>query len=574
MIWFQENRIELNSSCCKKNIDTILKSRRGEHDIMPLIMIQTFKQISKKIQYIILTLVVVGVLFSFIGCNKKSNEPIDIPTSFQEQKSKFYDSEIQDNMIIMVGETKHYNLTFSKDGFDDNETEDIKAKIAATLNQIYKKTKTLPKEKIDVYVFPDSKFQGFNSNENKVFCSTSDIENKDYQYQLVQSYFGIFDPCISLGLTGYINDKEYDNNVLKAYFSKEENIELLHLFGPRFMKDWNEKEDYEIAEMTAIALTKFIIQEKGAKQLTDIDHTVKNAWLKEIGSPFTYLENETKYDNFKYIQGEDQLKIYTDDAMYHIDKIEYFNTSRQVENLIITQIKWKKELKEYLQTQAPEYYNSHDLDMTISYRLTKRNSPEEMNNANDNCITVLNNDYMVFHELGHIFFPPPFASMKGDGIAEYVSLILCPYDMRRESYVNIIYEDRIHGEYLPYEKYLPYDESVKLYYEGYCKKDDYSSSEINREYLIDALAIATLKKEYFSEVRTFSQSIDEVYKIESDIEGNELTYIQSCSFISYLFNQYSFDTVLKYCTTLKTCKDVFLKDYKELKEEWLDYLER
>lgn len=535
-------------------------------------MKQVFIQISKriKVHYIILTLVATGLIFSFSGCNKKSTEPFEIPTSFQEQKSQFYDSENQDNMTIMVGETKHYSLTFAKDGFSNDETEDIKVKIATTLNQIYKKSKTLPKENIEVYVFPDSKFQGFNSNENKVFCSTSDIENEDYQYKLVQSYFGIFDPCISLGLTGYINDKEYDSNGIKSYFSKEENIELLHLFGPRFMKDWNEKEDYEIAEMTAISLTKFIIQEKGIKQLTDIDETVKNAWLKEIGSPFTYRDNDIKYDNFEYIQSEDHVKIFTDDARYNIDKTEFFNTTKQVENLVVSQIKWKKELKEYLQIHAPEYYNSHDLDMTIPYILKKRNSPEESNNADNNIITVLNVDDAVFHELGHIFFPSPLRSgnMKRDGIAEYVSLILCPYDLRRERYSNIILEDRNHDEY------LPYGESVKLYYEGYCKKDNYSNSEINIEYLIDALAIATLKKEYFSELYTFSKSINDVYKIESDIEGNELTYIQSCSFTSYLCNRYSFDTVLNYCTTLKTCKDVFQKDYEELKEEWLDYLER
>lgn len=533
-------------------------------------MIQVFKQIFEKIkvQYIILTLVTAWLIFSFIGCNKKSTDPFDIPTSFQEQKSQFYDSEIQDNMIIMVGETKHYSLTFTKDGFDNDEAENIKVKIATTLNQIYKKSKILPKENIDVYVFPDSKFQGFYSNENKVFCSTSDIENEDYQYQLVRSYFGISNPCINLGLTGYIKDKEYDTNVLKTYFSKEENLELLHLFGPRFMKDWNEKEDYVIAEMTAIALIKFIIQEKGIKQLNDIDETVKNAWLKEIGSPFTYHNNEIKYDNFKYIQDENNVKIYTDDAMYNIDKTEYFNTAKQVENLIVTQIKWKKELKEYLQIHAPEYYNSHDFDMTIPYSINKRNSTEEHNKAHNNIINLLNNDGAVFHELGHIFFPLQVVDMKREGIAEYTSLILCPYDQRREVYSNIIFEDRIHDEY------LPYGVSVKLYYERYCKKDNYSNSVINMEYLIDALAIATLKNEYFSELTTFSTSIKDVYKAESEIEGNELTYIQSCSFISYLCNQYSFDTVLSYCTTLKTCEDVFHKDYEELKEEWLDYLER
>jgi hypothetical protein len=57
-------------------------------------------------------------------------------------------------------------------------------------------------------------------------------------------------------------------------------------------------------------------------------------------------------------------------------------------------------------------------------------------------------------------------------------------------------------------------------------------------------------------------------------EKNDSSNIQSCSFITYLYKNYSLDTVLSYCTTSKTWEDVFQKDYEELKNEWLEYLER
>lgn len=80
-------------------------------------------------------------------------------------------------MTVMVGETKYYSITYTKNDFDNEEVEDIKTKIASALNQIYKKLKILPKENIAIYVFPDSKIQEFSTKENKVFCSISDIKN-------------------------------------------------------------------------------------------------------------------------------------------------------------------------------------------------------------------------------------------------------------------------------------------------------------------------------------------------------------------------------------------------------------
>lgn len=82
--------------------------------------------------------------------------------------------------------------------------------------------------------------------------------------------------------------------------------------------------------------------------------------------------------------------------------------------------------------------------------------------------------------------------------------------------------------------YCPYGERVKSYYERCCKEKNDSSNEVDMEFLIDALSITTIKKEYFSEVPALSKSIADVYHINQDIAGYELTYIQSCPFIAYL----------------------------------------
>lgn len=541
-----------------------------------LIKISKIKIISA---YFIFSFMLVLVSLSFLGCDNTDKKLFKIPDLFQEEKAPFYNMETQDYMTVMVGTGDHFNITYTKDKFSDIEIENSITKVVEGLNQIYKKTGSLPEEQIDIYIFSDENISDFRTNKNRIFYSISDIESEGYLKDLLQGYFDFSNPSIVLGLAGFIEEKLYDIHELKEFFSVEENLRLLDLFAPRFMKEWNEKDEYEIAEIIAVDLVKFIIQEHGLQSLYDINESLKNDWLKEIGSSLIYKANDVKYDNYTYVEKDNYIEIHTEDASYFIEKTKYFNTSTQIENLITTQIKWKKELREYVKTFAPNYYSTHDLEMKINYNLKQRNSYKEIHHVINNSINLLDIDIAVYHELGHIFFPSAYtrivnsSPMKVEGIAEYISFIICPYSQYRAEYLNVIKEDGIHTDF------LPYGENVKRYYERYWKDSDNSDEEINWEYLIDAFAISTLKNEYHPTSSRVSQSIEEIRvfhgrELKGETEGSELTYIQSCSFISYLCNQYSFEMVLDYCTTLKTCEEVFQKSYEELKMDWINYLER
>ena len=74
---------------------------------------------------------------------------------------------------------------------------------------------------------------------------------------------------------------------------------------------------------------------------------------------------------------------------------------------------------------------------------------------------------------------------------------------------------------------------------------------------------------------SISQPIYEVYNIpEAErIPGDELTYKQGCSFISYLIDVYSIETFLYYCQDKITFEEAYEQSYEILKLDWINYLE-
>jgi hypothetical protein len=61
---------------------------------------------------------------------------------------------------------------------------------------------------------------------------------------------------------------------------------------------------------------------------------------------------------------------------------------------------------------------------------------------------------------------------------------------------------------------------------------------------------------------------------ENAIEGDELTYPQACSLISYLVDKYSIDKVLAYCKNNKDFNGIFGSSYEKLKSDLIAYLTR
>lgn len=91
-----------------------------------LIKISQVKIISA---YFIFPLMLVLVSLNFLGCENTEKKLFKMPDSFLEEKAPFYDMETQDYMTVMTGIGNHFNITYTKDKFNNTEIENSIIKV-------------------------------------------------------------------------------------------------------------------------------------------------------------------------------------------------------------------------------------------------------------------------------------------------------------------------------------------------------------------------------------------------------------------------------------------------------------
>jgi hypothetical protein len=168
----------------------------------------------------------------------------------------------------------------------------------------------------------------------------------------------------------------------------------------------------------------------------------------------------------------------------------------------------------------------------------------------------------ILHEYIHIAVPRN--SAKGDivwqyeGLAEYLSLKICPTEPVREKYYNVIFGDSS-------RETEPADELTKLIREYYLKKAPYpdNPNETDPALFMEAAAVSTLLN---PNIRTDSPLLSWT------VLGNELTYPEAYLFVSYLIERYSLDTILDYCHEGADFDAVFGNSYENIKNEWISSL--
>ena len=151
--------------------------------------------------------------------------------------------------------------------------------------------------------------------------------------QFASSLIGLLYDCeewVGYGMNGYINDVAADEVFLKEYYSKEENIADLSLFGGKFYELNEDEEERKAVQETAISLFAYIAKEKDVKVLFETDNssteqivTWKNEWLQKRNSQGIYEnERETVARSVRFYPGnwEYPVRMYWNQCMFHLNE--------------------------------------------------------------------------------------------------------------------------------------------------------------------------------------------------------------------------------------------------------------
>lgn len=469
---------------------------------------------------------------------------------------------------VKYGETDRFNIGFLQGLYDDNELQSVTGKIADDIALIENTLGTSAKH-FNIYVLDETITGQPAAISGNIYCSKDDLNSGLYRVTLVEASLGIVQQWQAYGVEGIVFNREADVSALRQYYTDNEDISVLGLFGTRFMSEWNTERDLKIAKETAVSLAEFIVKNYGYDiLLSDITPQIKNEWLQSIGvdRTFTYEYNDALRGSVVSRLNEDLVLITTQYANYSLDKIDrQLETSKDIEKFIYRDIAGLEFILNYISENAPVNYERLSLN---DYRIDSLNTSDSKIGDEPKSFRWLN-----FHLYSAVYqlFPSSASLWQNIGVADYLSRVIYHDSYERERifsnfnrYVKKAYSGEIdinHNDYIILKYYLEHDG-------GWETVDD-----IDMRLYGDACSFGAMYQKDFKCTWTVTP-IHIRFSVSDKIEGNELSQAQAFSFTSYLIEKYSLEVFLDLYKEDADFEEVFGESYESIKEQWLEYLHR
>lgn len=446
----------------------------------------------------------------------------------------------------------------------------------------------LLEEEISIYVSEKNTLQGKSS---ELFLKDMNIESVKNVAAFLQALFGEnsnYGLCYGIGY--HINEKLYGNSlepeifidVIGRYYSIEDNIHIMDLTLPVFQPIYFSDKDNYHAYATAYYFIKDLIERKGIEYSLnllkssaqmdisfDIDYTAeKNIWLESIGAtqkcealsiPIRYALNVSR-KSIEY-----PYKIYTTSTISYFVPNEVFG---------------------FEDITADYKYIKHYLSMYEEDVTALRAHLEPYFDTGKGVITC----YFKMKEDGLSFYLDSKYFYKEDSI-EYASLL---WPGAHEYAHFITYNDSsplwmIEGM-ADYCAFYLEDEGVHRMLKEYFSKiviGDSRFINIYNKNLQDTSSRISVGKgndinlALYNDIRALinndidmdkKSTVEFMRVVKGDDNGSELSYPEAASLVNYLIKTYGEDSCFEVYKDYSKLEEVYGKSYKELKEEWLIYL--
>lgn len=483
-----------------------------------------------------------------------------MPKEYKDSRHNWSDS-YNATFDMMLAENEYIGIGIKNNIYSKKIQKEITEILVDKFELMKKQTLYRPDKKIYIYILDKTIQNQIFLVDSSIYCSIDHINSEDFLYYLVSLYFDIKEPWKAIGLCGYINESLIDNSKLADYYLNADNFDLLGLFGGRFLHEWNTKEEFEIAFMTAYSYTKYLINDNDILDFLYDDMDNRQEWLTSIGVNKELDESSEIMDITCYAKdNEYPLIVHTNDSSYYFKPIEnYFTTAEQMEEFIRLAKDFREYLQNYLRKNAAISFSKLNVD--VSYRYYMRTGLSLCYvDRKSNEINLAFGIYGLTHEIVHEMIPYKRDERWIDeGLAEYLSCVVYPNNEKRKWYYDTICQFDKNDDI--YKFYIEHGGSLN------------SISDFNMELAIDAYCYAKLRNQSSSwEQEHFnSPLISDLYHIDNKNKsrGDELTYFQASSFVNYLVKKYTIDTVIDFCNSTISYEDYFGYSYIQLKQDWI-----
>lgn len=485
----------------------------------------------------------------------------NIPNQYSDSRHNWNDS-YSATFEMMQAENDYIGIGIKNNIYSKEVQETIETFLTDKFNLFYSSTSYKPEKKLNFYFLDKSIQDQIYVFDSSIYCSIDDINSDEFFYDLVSVYFNITQPWKVIGFIGYLKNVPIENDIILTYYEDADNLNMLSLFAGRFLKDWSTIEDYEMAFMTSYSYTEYLIRNYSIVEVLSEDMKKKQEWLEYIGINKEYDYSCEIPNILSYSKDQEySLIVKTTDSIYYFKQIDnYFTNAIQMEELIHRTMNYRNYLTQYLLEHAPINFKKLNTESINKFYLRTGLSASSVNRVR-NEINLSFGVIGVSHEMVHKMIP--YARNEiwlDDGLAEYLSSIIYPEYEKKEWYYNTMC-------------LLSQDDDMKKYYLEY-NGSLANVNDFNMRIAIDAYCYAKIRNPLLSWENTHYRSpvISEIYQISNENKkyGDELTYFQACSFVNYLVNEYSLDTVIGFCMSNESYEEYFGASYLILKENWLE----
>lgn len=434
-------------------------------------------------------------------------------------------------------------------------------------------------EPFTIFVVQET-FLGVERYDDRLYCTAGDIESGAYRQALTGVALGIEEYWKTLGLQNCLLDTPVDIAQLKAAYEQASDLDRLSMFISYFTEPFASAEESALAQQTATAITRYILEHYGIDALVGKDDIAyKQEWLQSIGVDRIYSDPYAQVlqdYRFTKANGYALVAITSLNHRFYLQPVEDMQTARDVRIFLYEAAAYSQSLLDLFQEEAPDYY-----------KIVKSRWEGQLNifcNTGGGSYVQptarkvkLQLSYAYMHELTHILHPTPknirYATeiLPYEGLCEYVSSLFPFYSNTRMCYEDVLCKYQHTGDAAGEGKSSNADN--RKYWarvtEIYLANAEMPASieEMDMALFIHAQVLAPMR--YAEELKNSIWS-SPLLRLDSD----GFTSFQAGSFTGYLIRQSSLNTYLDYCAGVKTFEQAFGLSFEKAKENWYTYVEK
>lgn len=455
---------------------------------------------------------------------------------------------------------------FDKKAFNEEEIHGFADLIYSDLLVLSDKTGRRM-QKINVYVL------GINTNmithyyDAHVFITVNTMNDELMRSSLAGAAFGVSEPWIAYGIAAKAFDFSVNENLLWNFWTHVSAQDIFMRFGARYSPSFYNETDIKLSRDTAASLTAYVIEKHGWDALFENGGSFENEWLKANDIERT-LSNplETELTGFKYYSSNEYPGIIeTDIGNYYVCNVAHNIVRSNHEGLIFMDRRSRAFLNDFISENVKRNINLFDLNRLSNVNIHRLDSPETREREAyfiGNNLFIRHDNYFYLNELIRYLYDARTYPEQFDWLTD---LIVTYIALRDSGSYNASFMERGLNLNIPNSLFPGW-----MVEEYMARNTNY-----NTEHQRDAILICHVYA-YLSIVRTRDHTANmmarPVVPGAVDVPG-ELSFVQQRSFIAFLIDTYSLDTIFDfYGMDIIDFDAIYGKSYVELREEWKNFL--